>query len=759
VSRFSDEAIRAIVETGDFSDPEAERYLAETLIRRRDKIVDYYLKQINPLDDFRIIDSRFQFSNLGEKAGLASGSTYDFWWFRFDNDSSELAGLGGREIARQTSIPLPEERSEYLMVRIRTRSASVPGWLKNIDVYLRNTSGHLSVVGVEREIGPVATERPIEAGAPVLTSAVEYGGTFNGLDTNQRNLVKDWFRRYNEATEQELDPETSFNSAPASIRRTFESITHALSRTLLTDMSGNSLGTALDLIEQVDLVRGKASGEDPPFRIIVRLRRDAREILGQSREFSREADNAIYHRGYPLSYRQQSGGPSIHFSIALDGGRANIGVDYRPSGYPEALMRGRIPSDNSDVGSGDNYTRHLERWQGLTDWWLNVFGVPLGPHHVRTEVPDPEAMPTIPRLPRKGRGSIEEAVFDFLESWLIEDRPDHALAYLSSRAFTCLQSEGEGKRGMAPYIMLERMEKAGERIGKAKRLGDVSIGIQLSNPEFRIVAQPHHAQFVLYEIPEDIALSRDCAGRSLADTSGTEISGNSGKHFGVLFYLRGAGFVGEPVMLLWAKEGSYWKIVSYEVEPEPTEMPFPIVYRGDDFTIDRVEGDPGFIEQNNEFLTAWLLEDRFDEAMGIFSPRCFSCVNLYPREDRSQTRSDQDAAGILRRGLEQIARGVNKSRLADSIEGVDPTHRDIRIIGHQREDAYTLLSMPDHIAGAFDCSRFGTQAEDPDSGTYGNHYATAFRFRARSGAPAALLLIWGKEEGEWRIIACHVVTP
>ena len=55
---FSDEMIRAIVKTGQYSDPAAEKLLADVLIQRRNKIGQVYLTKINPLvnlalDDFR----------------------------------------------------------------------------------------------------------------------------------------------------------------------------------------------------------------------------------------------------------------------------------------------------------------------------------------------------------------------------------------------------------------------------------------------------------------------------------------------------------------------------------------------------------------------------------------------------------------------------------------------------------------------------------------------------------------------------------
>ena len=58
IARFSDDAIRAIVKTGDYLSPSAERYLADTLIKRRDKVVAYFFRQLNPLDGFAIDGTR-----------------------------------------------------------------------------------------------------------------------------------------------------------------------------------------------------------------------------------------------------------------------------------------------------------------------------------------------------------------------------------------------------------------------------------------------------------------------------------------------------------------------------------------------------------------------------------------------------------------------------------------------------------------------------------------------------------------------------
>jgi len=147
VSRFTDEAIRAIVSTGDFLSKDAERYLADTVIRRRDKVVAHYFRQLNPLDGFALGDS-LTFRNLGAERDLGEVSGYEYEWFSFDNETGELTPLGAGGRASEARAPLPAGDSSDLMVRIRTRSPSETAWGKAVDIYLRAKR----LVGIEREI-------------------------------------------------------------------------------------------------------------------------------------------------------------------------------------------------------------------------------------------------------------------------------------------------------------------------------------------------------------------------------------------------------------------------------------------------------------------------------------------------------------------------------------------------------------------------------------------------------------------------------
>lgn len=153
VSRFSDAAVRALVHTGAFTDPEAERHLTDTLIRRRDKIVASYFRRMNPIAEFRLEGDgeSLGFENLGEKAGLARAEAYEYQWHVLENRTGRLDPLPSKGEATESRLALPPGGHSYVMVRIRTRATGEAAWRKAVDVYIRKEGGVPSVVGIERE--------------------------------------------------------------------------------------------------------------------------------------------------------------------------------------------------------------------------------------------------------------------------------------------------------------------------------------------------------------------------------------------------------------------------------------------------------------------------------------------------------------------------------------------------------------------------------------------------------------------------------
>ena len=117
------------------------------------------------------------------------------------------------------------------------------------------------------------------------------------LEGRRKTLFDDFTRQYNEKTSFALTPEEYFDSLSVSERTTFDAVTHALMKTNLSDESGASLGSALDLVTGIDRISGQQYGRqgDEQFRIYVRMREGARETMEKSREFSRSRENTVYH--------------------------------------------------------------------------------------------------------------------------------------------------------------------------------------------------------------------------------------------------------------------------------------------------------------------------------------------------------------------------------------------------------------------------------------------------------------------------------
>jgi hypothetical protein len=95
--RFSDDDIRAIVETGRFSDPAAAEYIITTLSKRRDKIGRVFFSKVLPLDQFRVENSELLFEDLGVVYGFSAPRQYQIRWSRFDNLTGEQFKVVGVE--------------------------------------------------------------------------------------------------------------------------------------------------------------------------------------------------------------------------------------------------------------------------------------------------------------------------------------------------------------------------------------------------------------------------------------------------------------------------------------------------------------------------------------------------------------------------------------------------------------------------------------------------------------------------------------
>jgi hypothetical protein len=162
-SRFTNDMIKAIVDTGELSDPDDAKYLTDVIVKRRDKVVAYWISQTNPLDSFALNRNatglELAFDNAAIRLRVVPpGATYKARWLAFDNSTGSARLVGQDLDLNQTRVAIPSEAwgppdttgCRYASVSISTIEVNHPNWALPVLVTLRERGGVIDVVGIER---------------------------------------------------------------------------------------------------------------------------------------------------------------------------------------------------------------------------------------------------------------------------------------------------------------------------------------------------------------------------------------------------------------------------------------------------------------------------------------------------------------------------------------------------------------------------------------------------------------------------------
>lgn len=149
VMAFTDDDIRTIVKTGQYSDPEAEQWLIECLIERRNKIGRTYFEKVLPLDQLRIEDGQLKFDDLGVRYGFVPSRQYTVAWSGYQNETDRHNPIGA---PRQDDFRLPPVARQadpgfYLAAKIFAGDPEM-----SVTAYVRKEEGGgYRVVGIDRD--------------------------------------------------------------------------------------------------------------------------------------------------------------------------------------------------------------------------------------------------------------------------------------------------------------------------------------------------------------------------------------------------------------------------------------------------------------------------------------------------------------------------------------------------------------------------------------------------------------------------------
>ena len=156
VMAFTDEMIRAAVRTGRYTDPAAEKFIADTLIARRDAIGREWLTNVNPIID-PVLDASgsLKFVNAAVAAGVAKApASYEVSWFTFDNATGTSTPIGAPTTAagEQTTAPsgLPASNGAFVRVQIRAVDGAHQSWDIPVQAFFVRNGQGWKLVGFER---------------------------------------------------------------------------------------------------------------------------------------------------------------------------------------------------------------------------------------------------------------------------------------------------------------------------------------------------------------------------------------------------------------------------------------------------------------------------------------------------------------------------------------------------------------------------------------------------------------------------------
>jgi hypothetical protein len=162
ISRFTDTMIRAVVEEARLSNRDAAAYLADIIIKRRDKTVRWGVTATNPVDRFTIEpgpEPTLVFDNIAVRPGFAAGETrYSVSWAPFDNRTATTLAEQAPFKTVRARVPIPSgvwgppdpAGIRYAVAAIATLTPQFSHWATPVRVTIRNRGGTLDVVGIER---------------------------------------------------------------------------------------------------------------------------------------------------------------------------------------------------------------------------------------------------------------------------------------------------------------------------------------------------------------------------------------------------------------------------------------------------------------------------------------------------------------------------------------------------------------------------------------------------------------------------------
>ena len=370
-----------------------------------------------------------------------------------------------------------------------------------------------------------------------------------------------------------------------------------------------------------------------------------------------------------------------------------------------------------------------------------------------------EAYHRIPALTKDN--GIDATAHDFLKSWVVDKKPNIAVAYLSRRSYPCLEAIGTKKGkpippGMVRIRAVMAMEKVNATGGTITSVGEIFEPDTTWSPELKKGENAYPTEFRLVSVPPDVAEDEECVQVS-EQTPGRE---SNEKYYATTFRVKGGASRNQVMSLLWAEEGKYWKIVAIRAEDSTaaglTSTKISIAPRVSEAEPEHFSGDPNAVKNITSFYQAWVGKRDVVGAVRYVSERSYQCLAA-----PSGAEKEMKPAERIRTALANpLARVPQRPDLSDMMSGVQPVNELVRSVDQENSKAFAIMAVPDQMADSFLCqSRHlpeKTATLKPADAKYGTYYLSASRLDYGEEQSPALLLLWTTEKDQWKIVAWAV---
>lgn len=144
--------LAALVAAARFPEPAAADYVRQTLIDRRNKILNYYLRQVSPIEFIKSRNDQIHFQNLAKKLGFADSTKMTHYQIRFiDDRRNELAPVRqirseSTELILEIKPALFARADDYLIVEIQVMWGEKPAPAQFH--FVTEKTGAIDLVGV-----------------------------------------------------------------------------------------------------------------------------------------------------------------------------------------------------------------------------------------------------------------------------------------------------------------------------------------------------------------------------------------------------------------------------------------------------------------------------------------------------------------------------------------------------------------------------------------------------------------------------------